>query len=84
MDSSSVGIPVTDPEGYRLTVNDAVRISSRGLYVHAAPWAVLSMGIENVSHGCISLSPADAEWYFDNVKVGDPVIVQQGVPAQAG
>jgi lipoprotein-anchoring transpeptidase ErfK/SrfK len=84
MDSSSVGIPVTDPEGYRLTVNDAVRISSRGLYVHAAPWAVLSMGIENVSHGCISLSPADAEWYFNNVKVGDPVIVQQGVPAQAG
>lgn len=76
MDSSSVGIPVTDPEGYRLKVNDAVRISSRGLYVHAAPWAVLSMGIENVSHGCISLAPADAEWYFNNVKVGDPVIVQ--------
>ena len=80
MDSSSVGIPVTDPEGYRLKVDDAVRISSRGLYVHAAPWAVLSMGIENVSHGCISLAPADAEWYFNNVKVGDPVIVQQGVP----
>ncbi len=76
MDSSSVGIPVTDPEGYRLKVDDAVRISSRGLYVHAAPWAVLSMGIENVSHGCISLAPADAEWYFDNVKVGDPVTVQ--------
>ncbi len=76
MDSSSVGIPVNDPEGYRLKVDDAVRISSRGLYVHAAPWAVLSMGIENVSHGCISLSPADAEWYFNNVKVGDPVIVR--------
>lgn len=81
MDSSSVGIPVDDPEGYRLKVNDAVRISSRGLYVHSAPWAVLSMGIENVSHGCISLAPADAEWYFNNVKIGDPVIVQQGVPA---
>jgi lipoprotein-anchoring transpeptidase ErfK/SrfK len=77
MDSSSVGIPVTDPDGYRLTVDDAVRISSRGLYVHSAPWAVQSMGFENTSHGCISLSPATAEWYFNTVDVGDPVIVQQ-------
>ena len=84
MDSSSVGIPVDDPEGYRLTVQDAVRISSRGLYVHAAPWAERSMGIENVSHGCISLSPADAEWYFTNSKAGDPVIVQQGSSPQVG
>ncbi len=83
MDSSSVGIPVTDPDGYRLSVDYAVRISGRGLYVHSAPWAVASMGIENVSHGCISLSPPDAEWYFNNVKIGDPVIVQEGVPAPA-
>jgi lipoprotein-anchoring transpeptidase ErfK/SrfK len=83
MDSSSVGIPVDDPEGYRISVDDAVRISGHGLYVHAAPWAVLSMGIENVSHGCISLSPPDAEWYFNNVKIGDPVIVQEGIPVKA-
>lgn len=82
MDSSSVGIPVDDPEGYRLPVDYAVRITSRGLYVHSAPWAVRSMGIENVSHGCISLSPEDAEWYFDTVNVGDPVVVQEGVPRE--
>jgi lipoprotein-anchoring transpeptidase ErfK/SrfK len=76
MDSSSVGIPLTDPEGYRVQVNYAVRISSRGLYVHSAPWAIRSLGVENVSHGCISLSPADAEWYFNTVNIGDPVIVQ--------
>jgi lipoprotein-anchoring transpeptidase ErfK/SrfK len=35
-----------------------------------------SMGNDNVSHGCISLSPEDAEWYFNNVNVGDPVIVR--------
>jgi lipoprotein-anchoring transpeptidase ErfK/SrfK len=75
MDSSSVGIPVTDPDGYRLTVDYAVRITSRGLFVHAAPWAVNSLGYDNVSHGCISLSPEDAEWYFDTVNVGDPVKV---------
>ena len=80
MDSSSVGIPVDNPDGYRLTVDYAVRIDNHGLYVHSAPWAVPAMGVENVSHGCISLSPDDAEWYFNAVKVGDPVIVQEGVP----
>lgn len=77
MDSSSVGIPLTDPEGYLLEVEHAVRITRRGIFVHSAPWAVPSMGIENVSHGCISLNPAAAEWYFDTVNVGDPVIVQE-------
>jgi lipoprotein-anchoring transpeptidase ErfK/SrfK len=77
MDSSSVGIPVDDPDGYRIPVDYAVRITGRGLYVHSAPWAVNSMGLENVSHGCISLSPEDAEWYFNRVNVGDPVIVEE-------
>jgi lipoprotein-anchoring transpeptidase ErfK/SrfK len=77
MDSSSVGIPVDAPDGYHLTVDYAVRITSRGLFVHSAPWAVNSLGYENVSHGCISLSPEDAEWYFDTVNVGDPVIVRE-------
>lgn len=77
MDSSSVGVPVTDPEGYKTTVEYATRISSRGLFVHAAPWALQSLGRENVSHGCISLSPADAQWYFDNANIGDPVVVKE-------
>jgi lipoprotein-anchoring transpeptidase ErfK/SrfK len=77
MDSSSVGIPVDAPDGYLLDVEHAVRITSRGLFVHSAPWAVNSLGYENVSHGCISLSPEDAEWYFNKVSVGDPVIVQE-------
>ncbi|MUL47269.1 L,D-transpeptidase family protein [Mycobacterium sp. CBMA293] len=77
MDSSTVGIPVNDPDGYLTEVDYAVRISNRGLYVHSAPWAVESMGFENVSHGCISLLPAEAEWYFNTVNVGDPVIVEE-------
>jgi lipoprotein-anchoring transpeptidase ErfK/SrfK len=77
MDSSSVGIPVDDPAGYRLPVDYAVRITSRGLFVHSAPWAVNSLGLDNVSHGCISLSPEDAEWYYNTVNIGDPVIVQE-------
>ena len=77
MDSSSVGIPITDPAGYKTPVEYATRISSRGLFVHSAPWAVNALGRENVSHGCISLSPADAEWYFNTVNVGDPVVVKE-------
>ncbi len=77
MDSSSVGIPVTAPDGYKIDVEYAVRFTNRGLFVHSAPWAVPAMGYENVSHGCISLTPAAAEWYFNNVNIGDPVVVQE-------
>jgi lipoprotein-anchoring transpeptidase ErfK/SrfK len=77
MDSSSVGIPVTDPDGYRMDVDYAVRFTGRGLFVHSAPWAENALGYDNISHGCISLSPTDAEWYFNAVNVGDPVIVQE-------
>ena len=87
MDSSSVGIPVGAPDGYLLTADYAVRITSRGLFVHSAPWAVNSLGYDNVSHGCISLSPEDAEWYYNTVNVGDPVIVQENsleIPRRVG
>ncbi|GLE51078.1 L,D-transpeptidase [Mycobacterium montefiorense] len=77
MDSSSVGIPVDAPDGYLLMVNYAVRITNHGLFVHSAPWAVNSLGLENMSHGCISLSPEDAEWYYNTVNVGDPVVVRE-------
>ena len=77
MDSSSVGIPVDSPDGYQLDVEYAVRFTQRGLFVHSAPWAVNSMGYENVSHGCIGLSTEDAEWYFNTVNVGDPIIVRE-------
>lgn len=77
MDSSSVGIPVGADDGYLLDVEWAVRLTRRGIFVHSAPWAVDALGHENVSHGCINLSPEDAEWYFNTVKVGDPVLVQE-------
>ncbi|MBV8930913.1 MAG: L,D-transpeptidase [Mycobacteriaceae bacterium] len=76
MDSRTIGIPLSDPEGYRLTVNWAVRVTSGGVYVHSAPWSVDQQGVSNVSHGCINLSPSNAEWYFNTVHVGDPIIVQ--------
>ncbi|MBB3603949.1 lipoprotein-anchoring transpeptidase ErfK/SrfK [Mycolicibacterium sp. BK556] len=75
MDSRTIGIPLSDPEGYKLTVNDAVRVTWGGVYVHSAPWSVGSQGYANVSHGCINLSPDNAAWYFDQVHIGDPIVI---------
>jgi len=77
MDSRTIGIPLSDPEGYKLTVSDAVRVTWGGIYVHSAPWSVGAQGNSNVSHGCINLGPDNAAWYFDTVGIGDPIIVQQ-------
>jgi lipoprotein-anchoring transpeptidase ErfK/SrfK len=76
MDSRTIGIPLSSPDGYKLTVYDAVRVTWGGVYVHGAPWSVGSQGNSNVSHGCINLSPDNAAWYYDTVRVGDPIIVQ--------
>ncbi|CAN5692314.1 L,D-transpeptidase [soil metagenome] len=76
MDSRTIGIPLSDPEGYKLTVYNAVRVTWGGVYVHGAPWSVASQGNSNVSHGCINLSPDNAAWYYDQVSIGDPIIVQ--------
>jgi lipoprotein-anchoring transpeptidase ErfK/SrfK len=76
MDSSTIGIPRNSPDGYRLTVYNAVRVTPGGVYVHGAPWSVASQGNANVSHGCINLSPDNAAWYFGMVNIGDPIIVQ--------
>jgi len=76
MDSSTYGVPVDSPEGYKLKVQDAVRIDNSGIFVHSAPWSVGSQGEENVSHGCINLSPANAQWFFDSFGSGDPVVIK--------
>lgn len=51
----------------------AVRISSNGEFIHAAPWSVAQQGRRNVSHGCVNLSPANAAAVFDAILPGDPV-----------
>jgi lipoprotein-anchoring transpeptidase ErfK/SrfK len=79
MDSSTYGVPIDSAEGYKLKVQDAVRISNSGIFVHGAPWSVNDQGKRNVSHGCPNLSPANAQWFFDNFGTGDPVVVKNSV-----
>jgi lipoprotein-anchoring transpeptidase ErfK/SrfK len=71
MDSDTVGLPGE----YKTKVDWAVRLTYSGTFAHAAPWSVADQGVRNVSHGCINLAPADAKWFYDLVKRGDPVQV---------
>ena len=75
MDSSTYGVPVNSPDGYRTEVNWATQMSYSGIYVHAAPWSVGSQGRSNVSHGCLNASTENGKWFYDNTKRGDIVEV---------
>jgi len=75
MDSSTYGVPVNSPNGYRTDVDWATQISYSGIFVHSAPWSVGSQGYSNTSHGCLNVSPSNAVWFYDNTKRGDIVEV---------
>jgi lipoprotein-anchoring transpeptidase ErfK/SrfK len=76
MDSSTYGVPVDSPDGYRTPVEYAVRISDSGEFVHAAPWSVAQQGNTNVSHGCINMSTERAAWFFNFSRPGDVVEIR--------
>jgi lipoprotein-anchoring transpeptidase ErfK/SrfK len=79
MDSSTFGLAVDAPGGYRTDVQYATRISNNGEFVHAAPWSLGSQGSANVSHGCINLSTERAQWFYDFSQPGDVVEVVNSV-----
>jgi lipoprotein-anchoring transpeptidase ErfK/SrfK len=63
------------PNFYDLTVMWDVRLTYSGTFIHSAPWSVHAQGVENVSHGCVNLSPAHAQTYFGWARYGDLVTV---------
>ncbi|MFD8644173.1 MULTISPECIES: L,D-transpeptidase [Streptomyces] len=74
MNSSTVGI--FGPEAYDMEdVKWDVQLTPSGTYAHAAPWNEGKFGRVNASHGCIGMSTADAKWFYDQVRFGDPVTV---------
>ncbi|HTW21940.1 MAG TPA: Ig-like domain-containing protein [Mycobacteriales bacterium] len=79
MNSATVGIPQGSPGYYNELVYWDVRISDGGEFVHAAPWSVAEQGHINVSHGCVNLSPANAEWFYNWSLRGDVIDVYDGV-----
>ena len=73
MDSCTYGVCEGEPGYYKEKVDLDERISDDGEFVHSAPWSVGSQGGANVSHGCVNLSPANAQWFFDHFGIGDVV-----------
>jgi lipoprotein-anchoring transpeptidase ErfK/SrfK len=61
--------------GYSISVPWSVRFTFSGDYYHDAYWSVGEQGFENVSHGCVNLSPADAETYYNLAVPGDPITI---------
>jgi len=53
----------------------AVRISDNGEFIHANPASTGAQGSTNVTHGCVNLSLADAQDYYQSAIWGDPVEV---------
>jgi len=76
MDSSTYGVPVNSAYGYKVTVENAVQFDNSGDFVHSAPWSLADQGKRDVSHGCINISPSNAQWFFDNFGSGDPIVVK--------
>jgi len=73
MDSATVGIPKGNPNYYKIKTKWNLRLTWTGEFIHSAPWSVNAQGTQNVSHGCTNMAPADAEWMFDNSRMGDVV-----------
>jgi len=61
--------------GYSISVPWSVRFTFSGDYYHDAYWSVGEQGFDNVSHGCVNLSPADAETYYNLAVPGDPITI---------
>ncbi|HEX7744389.1 MAG TPA: Ig-like domain-containing protein [Micromonosporaceae bacterium] len=65
-----------DPaDRYVIEIAYAQRMTWGGEYIHAAPWSVDAQGRRNVSHGCVNLSTANAQWLFARTKIGDPITI---------
>jgi lipoprotein-anchoring transpeptidase ErfK/SrfK len=81
MDSCTYGVCQGQPGYYKETVDLDERISNDGEFVHSAPWSVGEQGSSNVSHGCVNLSPNNAQWFYDHFGIGDVVeITNSGGP----
>ena len=62
--------------GYKnVPVSWSVRFTWSGNYYHAAPWSLGEQGFSNVSHGCVNLSPPNAEWWYTMSNPGDPITI---------
>jgi lipoprotein-anchoring transpeptidase ErfK/SrfK len=73
LDSTTVGLG----DSYNLPdVPWVVHFTSSGTFFHSAAWNTANIGVNNTSHGCVGMTVPDAEWFYNRVQVGDPVVVK--------
>lgn len=84
MDSSTFGLPVNSPLGYKEYIYSATQISTDGIYLHRLDTTVWAQGNTDTSHGCLNLNQSNAEWFYNNSLIGDVVQVKNtgGPPLQ--
>ncbi|MBB5851633.1 lipoprotein-anchoring transpeptidase ErfK/SrfK [Amycolatopsis umgeniensis] len=75
MDSCTYGVCQGQPGYYKANEKWSLRISNDGEFVHENPNSVGAQGSSNVSHGCINLNAANAQWFYQNMGLGDVVEV---------
>jgi lipoprotein-anchoring transpeptidase ErfK/SrfK len=77
MSSDSYGLPANSPYGYGAeSVYWATKISTDGIYLHQLDTTVWAQGHQDLSHGCLNLNQANAQWFYQNSLIGDVVEVQ--------
>ena len=82
MDSSTYGLPVNSPKGYKEYIYLATQISTDGIYLHRLDTTVWAQGNTDTSHGCLNLNKDNAQWFYDHSVIGDVVQVKNtGGPA---
>lgn len=81
MDSSTFGLPVNSPKGYKEYIYKATQISTDGIYLHQLDSTVWAQGNTDVSHGCLNLNKANAQFFYTTSQVGDVVqVINTGGP----
>ncbi|MEU5534444.1 L,D-transpeptidase [Streptomyces sp. NPDC020362] len=86
MTSCSVGISCDkgSPNYYDLTLPWDVHLTQSGTYVHFSTGDPNpGSGSARGSHGCVHLSKPDAEWFYGQVKQGDPITITGSTRAKA-
>jgi len=75
--AESIGLKPGDPAYYEpFDASWASRLTNSGVFVHQAlPGALGALGVINVSHGCIGMSPEGAKYFYDTFEPGDLVQV---------
>jgi lipoprotein-anchoring transpeptidase ErfK/SrfK len=82
MNSCSYGLCPPAAGAYDAVEHWAERISNDGEFVHQNANTVGEQGSSNVSHGCVNLSPENAQKFFNEFNLGDVVeVVNSGGPA---